>query len=307
MWRLLLVLLSMSCLSIVHAQDEAGVAESTVFSGPQADEPLVPFKVIDVLGDKAGQSIDCFDASSEAPVMLVFVHQLTRPSIAVSRTLLTYAGSLQEKGLRTSMVFLGDDTTETTERVKRARHALPNTQVVIAEGGLEGPGAYGLNRDVTLTILVAKNNQVVHNYALVQPSVEVDVPRIAADLAAVVGADPPTREQLAIDGPGRMQMRDGAPAQDPAIRGLLAPVINKQATPEQVEQAVARAEAYFVEHPETAKQVGTIARRIIGAGVLERYGTPPARRALTRWAESLPKDEAGEEAAATDSSDTRSP
>ena len=45
------------------------------------------------------------------------------------------------------------------------------------------PGAYGLNRNVAVTVLVATDRVVSANFALVQPSLEVDAPKIFKSIA----------------------------------------------------------------------------------------------------------------------------
>ena len=58
-----------------------------------------------------------------------------------------------------------------TVKVARARDSLRwRVPVGVSVDGLEGPGSYGLNRNVTLTVLVGKAGRVRANFALVQPS-----------------------------------------------------------------------------------------------------------------------------------------
>ena len=57
-------------------------------------------------------------------------------------------------------------------------------QVGISVDGEEGPGSYGLNRNVELTFVLAKENKVVANFAFVQSSV-TDAPVISASRAAI--------------------------------------------------------------------------------------------------------------------------
>ena len=69
----------------------------------------------------------------------------------------------------------------------------------ISVDGAEGPGAYGLNRNVTLTVLAGKGGTVTANYALVQPSVQADAPKILAEVAELVGGEVPPLEELMPD------------------------------------------------------------------------------------------------------------
>jgi hypothetical protein len=49
---------------------------------------------------------------------------------------------------------------------------------------------------VQVTVIVAKGNKVTANFASVQPTPDVDAPKIAEAIAAAVGGKPPTLEEL---------------------------------------------------------------------------------------------------------------
>ena len=70
------------------------------------------------------------------------------------------------------------------------------SSIGVSVDGNEGPGAYGLNRAVTLTILVAKDNIVTANFALVQPSLPADAPRVLGEVVKLIGGKVPTLEEL---------------------------------------------------------------------------------------------------------------
>jgi hypothetical protein len=172
------------------------------FSGPQVGEKVTPFKIRGVADDQAGKEIDLVEAAGGKPLLLVFVHERTRPSLMVARIVCEYAATKKTDGLSGGLIFLTADATGTADWLKVATAALPKGVTIgIAEGGAEGPGAYGLNRKVQLTVLVAKDNQVTANFALVQPSAEADAPKIAEAIAAAVGAKAPTKEELQKFGP----------------------------------------------------------------------------------------------------------
>jgi hypothetical protein len=166
------------------------------------------------------------------------------------------------------------------------QHAFPKeVPVVLSADGAEGPGALGLNRKVALTILVAKDNKVSANFALVQPSIQADAPKIAKALHAALGEDKePTLKDLGIvgDRPAR-----GEPEVD--LRGLLAPVIKKTATEEEVQRAAAIVEEAAKKNPAARAAVGQAVKRIVEAGKLENYGTPKAQEYLKKWAEEFNK------------------
>jgi len=264
----------------------AAAADEVVFSGPQIGEALTPFVARGVLGEQANHEFDLVTQAAGKPILIFFVHEVTRPSVGLTRGILSYAATRSKDGLTAGVVFLSGDATETENWMKRASHALPKSVPVgISVDGKEGPGAYGLNRNVTMTILVGAKNKVTANFALVQPSAQADGPKIAKAIVETLGGGPvPSLAQLGLvrgrsegkDAPGRMQ--------DPKMESLLRAVIQKTATAEQVKVAVEAVEAHAEKNEAARKRVGEIAMNIIKAGKLENYGTPAAQQALTKWA-----------------------
>jgi len=259
----------------------AAAADDPFFSGPQPGEKLAALKMQVLLGQGAGKEADPVTAAGGKPVVIVFVHQITRPSIGTMRMVMNYANSRRKEGLCAAVVLLTADVTETTNFVKRASHAMPkNIQLGVSAAGIEGPGAYGLNRKATITAVVGKQGKVTANFALIDPSQQADAPKIATAIAAALGDKKPvTLAQLGVRRPaanGRMQ--------DPQLETQLRTVIQKNATAEQVNTAAAKLEAYCDKNPAAARRVGEITRQIIAAGRLEKYGTPAAQKHLKHWA-----------------------
>ncbi len=190
-------ILALMVLAHLGPSGAAGHALEAVFSGPQVGEKLPLFTMRGVFDSEAGKSIDLVSQAAGKPVLLVFVHETNRPSVALTRTVMTYAARRVGDGLVSGVVWLTDDPTATEQLLKRARHALPKgVPIGISMDGKEGPGAYGLNRNVTLTVLVARNNQVTANFALVQPSVQADAPKILAEIVKLIGGKAPTLREL---------------------------------------------------------------------------------------------------------------
>ena len=253
---------------------------SKVFSGPQPGEPLAAFDVQYAFGEEAGKTMDPLKAAGEKPILLIFVHQLTRPSFALTRALTQFAEQHQD-ALYTNMIFLTDDVTAMRQRLTRARQALPSkTSVTIAPQGIEGPGAYGLNRNVTLTIVFGKSQSVVSNTALIEPSVQADAVKILTPIAKTLKLKVPKLMELSVR---------TAAAGEVNVRELLGPVINKSATVEQVDLAAKKMESEFAKKREVAVRIGVFARRIIDADRLENYGTPRAQYYLSKWAKMYGK------------------
>jgi hypothetical protein len=277
-------------IALVWLATQAGlcslVAAESVFSGPQVGESTEPFKIRQVFGDAAGEEIDVVAAADGKPLLLIFVHDITRPSIGLTRMLADYAATRAGEGLHSAVVLLTDDATKTETWMKNARHALPQkTSLGISVDGPEGPGAYGLNREVSLTMLVAKDHKVVANFALVQPSVQADGPKILTAIVDVLGGgEVPKVEDLA----GGVAMRRDGRGESAGVdlRALLSPVIRRDASDEQIDKAAQAVDAQMAKSEALRNQIGDIARRIIAAGKLTDYGTARSQEHLRRWAAS---------------------
>jgi hypothetical protein len=259
--------------SMLLAQDEV----QQVFSGPQPGESMEAFDVQYAFGDAAGMTMQPLKEAGDKPTLLIFNHKLTRPAIGLTRVLTKFAEQHSES-LYTNMIFLTDDVTATQQRLTAARRALPSkTHVTIAPQGIEGPGAYGLNRKVTLTIVFGDKQKVISNTALIEPSVQADALKIITHIAKALKVKVPTLAELGVE--SRM-----APAGEINTRVLLGPLVNKEATVAQVNAAAKTIEAEFAKKPNVATHIGGIAQRIIDSGKLENYGTERAQFYLFKWA-----------------------
>ena len=294
--------------SLVLAFSSMGLCEDEqIFSGPQVGEPLGSFESQLVFGDEAGETTEILK-DSESPTLLIFVHKVTRPSIGLTRLLGNYAAKRTKDGLESHIVFLSRDPTETEALLNRARRALPkNVTPTIFPGGEDGPGAYGLNRKVTLTILVGNEGKVKANFALVQPSVQADALKIGAEIASALGEDDaPTADEMGINA-ARMNMRRQAAQkrantkdrektaeQDGIYRQMIAPVIRGR-TDDDVEKAAKEVEEFAAENPWFRARVHKAANLIINGGKLENYGTEAAQAYLKKWSEEFKPEEADDE------------
>ncbi len=259
--------------SMLLAQDEV----QQVFSGPQPGESMEAFDVQYAFGDAAGMTMQPLKEAGDKPTLLIFNHKLTRPAIGLTRVLTKFAEQHSES-LYTNMIFLTDDVTATQQRLTAARRALPSkTHVTIAPQGIEGPGAYGLNRKVTLTIVFGDEQKVISNTALIEPSVQADALKIITHIAKALKVKVPTLAELGVE--SRM-----APAGEIDARALLGPLLNKEATVAEVNAAAKKIEAEFAKKPNVATHIGGIAQRIIDSGKLENYGTERAQFYLFKWA-----------------------
>ena len=158
MWKQLMVIIA-----IALSACAVGLADDAIFSGPQVGDKLVPFKVKGFFEPDAGKELDFVKASAGGPILLVFIHEVNRESLGFARQLTRY--SIGVEGLQTGVTWLADDVTEAENNLKRTGHALQRKAPTgISMDGGEGPGVYGLNRNVSLTVLVGKEDRVTANF-----------------------------------------------------------------------------------------------------------------------------------------------
>ena len=256
----------------------AAYGDDPVFSGPQVGEKLVPFKVIAVGGADNGKEIDPIERAEGKPTMLVFVHKLTRPGISLARGLTAYA--VDQKGVATGIIWLDDDKAAAEAYLNRAMKSLNfKAPLGISVDGGEGPGAYGLNRNVELTILVANKNSITANFALVQPSVTEGV-KIASELAKLIEKPAPTSEQLAkYVNPRNPAMRGNMQRQRRAgdLRSLMRSLID--ADDEKIGEAAKEIEKWIGNDKAKRAQVKRMSSMVLERGL----GSEKVQAQLKKW------------------------
>jgi Protein of unknown function (DUF1549)/Protein of unknown function (DUF1553) len=198
-----------------------------VFSGPQVGEKLTPFKALAFTGAAAGKQSELLTDPKETPRILVFVHEITRPALQFFRPIDQYASKLAGDGLETHFVWLTADKAKTEQYLQNAKQSLALTSpIVISLDGLEGPGNYGLNRKVAVTVLMAKGNRVVANFAIVQPN-ETDAPKVITAIAKLMGKPLPPTEAT----PAKAKERPKAAARPESQLSMRAPDFETQVLP----------------------------------------------------------------------------
>jgi hypothetical protein len=253
-------------------------AQDPVFSGPQKGESIRPF------------AVDYVKQALGKPLLLVFVHEINRPSIALVRNLTAYSAKRVGDGLHTGVIMLSDDASDTEKRFQQMKHALhAETPTGVSLAGKEGPGSYGLNRQVSLTILLSKDDKVVANYALVQPSLQVDLPKIVKSIIEVVGGTMPTMEDLVGKEAMKSMQGDRNATAAPDVSGLVRPLIQKSASEEQVTQLAEKIEKAMQADEAVRREIYRIATAVTGGGKLDNYGTPKAQEYLLKWAQESKK------------------
>ena len=169
--------------------------EKKIFSGPQPGEKLPPLNTISIVGELEGKTLD-FTKTDGQPLILFLQGEDgagLRGLYDISRMIAKITNESKQE-LQMNVVFLGDDPDALRRRVSRvaedvAQSMPKNVLLGISPDGREGPGNYGLNRNVEQTILIAKDGKVLHNFAFTQPTVYAD-PHVLGAIAQAIGEEP---------------------------------------------------------------------------------------------------------------------
>ena len=269
-------------------------AQKALFSGPQPGERIEPFKVLAVNGPDAGKEVDYVTSYGQAPMLLVFLHQIDRNVGALVAPAEKFARERAPAGLRTLIVYLAPDKIEGERRMRAVIGSLRlEVPVGVSLDGVEGPGAYGLNREVAVTVLVAKDRSVTDNLAIVQPGT-VDAPRVIAAAARHVGGHVPTAEEIQAERT-RMAPRNPSPSMatggmaaepdPPELASLLRSLIQPSNTREAVDEAVRQLRAWAGSDPKRRAQLG----QKMGVIIPLRYGTEFARSRMAELQAEMAK------------------
>ncbi len=194
--RILVVVASIICLSAASAQE-------VDYSGPQPSERLPKLEVVDAFETDGERPYDVIARVGADPSILVVIHDMLgnksdEPSLGLAYVLMHYAATRADSGLKRNLVFLADDRQEMKKFLTKVRRALPKkeTPIVISTAGLEGPGSWGFNRNLRMTIVIANEGKATANLALQQPSVNVDTPKVLRELVKVIGGEEPKLKDL---------------------------------------------------------------------------------------------------------------
>ena len=178
--------------------------ENKIFSGPQQGEELPPLNATSIVGESEGETLDF--AKTDGQLLILFLQGEDGAGLRglydISRMIAKIANESKQE-LQMNVVFLGDDPDALKQSVSGvargvARSVSKNVLLGISPDGREGPGNYGLNRNVEQTILIAKDGKVIHNFAFTQPTVYADphvLGAIAQVIAQAIGEDPASVEK----------------------------------------------------------------------------------------------------------------
>lgn len=169
--------------------------QERVYSGPQPGEKITPFKVLRVKDDQA-KELDIVK-ETKGTTLICFVHRLSNDDrILFGLGLVDFYAS-RHKELTSHIVLLSDDRAKMIEMLKGWTRGKVFTKSLLSvfTDGLEGPGSYGLNRNVAMTVLVAKGNKVVGNMVFQAPNYR-DLETIMVAVAKALGKPEPTLSKV---------------------------------------------------------------------------------------------------------------
>ena len=178
--------------------------KNKIFSGPQQGEKLPPLNATSIVGESEGKTFDF--AKTDGQLLILFLQGEDGAGLRglydISRMIAKIANESKQE-LQMNVVFLGDNPDALKQSVSGvargvAQSMSKNVLLGISPDGREGPGNYGLNRNIEQTILIAKDGKVLHNFAFTQPTVYADphvLGAIAQVIAQAIGEDPASVEK----------------------------------------------------------------------------------------------------------------
>lgn len=218
--------------------------ELTIYSGPQPKEKLPSLKAIAINGDVKGKTIDFTANTNKKPFVLILQDEKPlglRGLVGFTR-LITQISKKSEKEIKLHVVFLGDSPDALAQQASKIVPHIPkNVLLGISPDGREGPGNYGLNRNVAQTILTIKDGKVLHNFALAQPMLASD-PYVLGAVAELIGQKPATLQKWLNERPAESErMKDQSEEKNALGRRLREMIQKGEITPEEARKRYEKA------------------------------------------------------------------
>lgn len=213
-------------IKIANPADWIKNLEKPIFSGPQPGEKVPSFAATNLRGENAGEELDPVAMAKDKLHLMFFVSK--------SRTFGRFLGQLRQQlqaiegnskqPWAMSVIVCTDDANEAEKSFAVLDQRYPKNLVVgLSKDGSAGPPAYGLDRNLTATVIVAKNGRVAHNLPYVGGAFYTQ-PHILGAIAGTMGVDHDTLRKLIGATPG-----DAAAAS--SRRGTRGNGKNSEATP----------------------------------------------------------------------------
>ena len=176
--QVLLCTLLLALPASLTAQDGRPEQKEQLFSGPQVGEKIKPFKVLHVQAEKT-KELEVANVRKGADTtktaertendkrttLICFIHKLSNDDRILYGLGLVDFYALPLKDVSSHFVVLSNEREKMTKMMRGwARGGLFKKAIVsLSADGNEGPGYYGLNRNVAMTVIVARGDKVVSN------------------------------------------------------------------------------------------------------------------------------------------------
>ncbi|MCR9292426.1 MAG: hypothetical protein NXI32_06890 [bacterium] len=140
-----------------------------VFSGPQPGEKVSGFRAARLAGEDESKEVNPVAVGGDNPHILFFQDK-TPAAIEGLFGVVDALAKIDRKteiDLHVACVFLSDDPDSITHQFRGVSSALREQGfdlIAVSKDGRDGPGAYGLNRTVSQTIILARNGRVTRNF-----------------------------------------------------------------------------------------------------------------------------------------------
>ncbi len=215
--------------------------ENPVFSGPQPGEKAPTFAATNLRSEEAGAELDPI-ALAEGKLHLMIFSSKSRTFGRFLGQLRGQLQTIEEKSGQAwamSLTVCTDDANEAVTSFAVLDRRYPkNLLVGLSNDGSDGPPAYGLDRNLTATVIVTKNGKVTHNLPYAGDAF-YSQPHILGAIAEAMEVDHDTLRKWIGETPGdaagsaarraRRNAQPNANADRPApkqgFRKLLAPLV----------------------------------------------------------------------------------
>jgi len=258
-----------------------------VFSGPQTGETLPKLKVSAVSGDDAGKTFNALGDHAGAQLIILAGPSRTsiRGIIGILRLVATVNDNSEAK-IKPILVYLGDDKNQLAENANRyVQYMNGDPTIGISNDGRDGPGAYGLNRNVTMTIIVARDGKVVYNFPFPEGMLTPD-PHVLGAISEVIETKPEEMREWLVDAAEERNRTAAANERSRTggvdIRTLLTPILDKNASDDVIDAAAQKIDLVLKGNKAAAASVGALASRMV-QGDLDAYGTKRSQYHLFKW------------------------
>ena len=168
-----------------------------IFSGPQPGEKLPPFQAIGLAGALEGQEFDAAALAGDELHLLIFAKEARtfgRFISNLSRQLSSIESNSKRKW-EMSFIVVNDDPNDVEQKFEWVKRSLPGfVRAGLSKDGSDGPPAYGLDRTLTATVIVAKDGKVVHNLPYISDAFYTQ-PHILGAIAGAMGVDHETLQK----------------------------------------------------------------------------------------------------------------